>query len=75
MALEWTPDGYRFFIDGVESYALSKEYHPVSHAPLYIILSLGVHRSLAAKIRKEGKPWRSPVFTIDYVRVYQRKKK
>ena len=75
VALEWTPDGYRFFIDGVESYALSKEYHPVSHAPLYIILSLGVHRNLAEKIRKEGKPWRSSAFTVDYVRVYQKKKK
>ena len=41
----------------------------------YIILSLGVHRNLAKKIREEGKPWRSSVFTVDYVRVYQKKKR
>ena len=74
VGLEWTPDDYRFFIDGVESYALSKDVHPISHAPLYMILSFEVHRTLKARIAKEGKPWKSSVYRIDYVRVYQKKK-
>ncbi|MBQ7206902.1 MAG: glycoside hydrolase family 16 protein [Lentisphaeria bacterium] len=74
VGFEWTPDNYRFFIDGVESYALNKAYHPIAHAPLYMILSFEVHRTFAAKIAKEGKPWKSSVYSIDYVRVYQKKK-
>ena len=75
VGFEWTPGKYRFFIDGVESYALDKAYHPIAHAPLYMILSFEVHRTLAAKIAKEGKPWKSSVYSIDYVRVYQKKKR
>ena len=74
VGLEWTPEGCRFFIDGVESFVLSKEYHPVSHVPLYMVLSFEVHRTLKARIAKEGKPWKSSVYSVDYVRVYQKKK-
>ena len=74
VGFEWTPDYGRFFVDGVESFTFTKDVHPISAAPQYIILSIHGHKNMNAKVLKENKPWRSSIFTVDYVRVYQKTK-
>ena len=70
IALEWTPEHYRFFIDGVESYFLPASSHPISQAPLYILLSFEVHPRLRAKLLEQN--FKSSIYSIDYVRVYKK---
>jgi len=73
VGFEWTPDAYRWFIDGVESNKVTKDVHVISAAPLQIIISLEVHRSTKAKWEQENKNQKTSIYSIDYVRVYQKK--
>ncbi len=56
-ALDWQPDAYTFYIDGVETYKTSHPYggreNNVSSVPSYIMLSVEVGGS-------DGKPGKSP---------------
>ena len=72
VGFEWTPDAYRWFIDGVESYAVTKDVHPIADAPLLILVTFEIHKTLEAQIHQAHKPWRSSLYTVDYVRVYQK---
>ncbi len=65
-ALEWTPEKYAFFIDGMK-------YHEVkiaiSHIDEYVILSMEPARN-TEDLRKAVMP---DVFTVDYVKIYKKK--
>ncbi len=64
-ALEWTPERYVFFVDGYRYYEVTEG---VSHIPEYLILSMELPsnpKEIAATVFPD-------VFTVDYVRVYQK---
>lgn len=63
--LEWTPEKYAFYIDGLKFYEVTEG---VSHTEEYIILSMEIPYN-KKEIRKTKFP---DVFTVDYVRVYQK---
>lgn len=63
--LEWTPEKYAFYIDGLKFYEVTDG---VSHIEEYIILSMEIPNN-KKEIRKTKFP---DVFTVDYVRVYQK---
>jgi beta-glucanase (GH16 family) len=65
--LEWTPEKYVFFVDGYKYYEVTRG---ISHIPEYLILSMELP-SDPKDIQKTVFP---DVFTVDYVRVYQKKK-
>jgi beta-glucanase (GH16 family) len=66
-ALEWTPEKYVFFVDGYRYYEVTTG---ISHIPEYLILSMEIP-SKEDEIRNAIFP---DVFTIDYVKVYQKRK-
>jgi len=64
-ALEWTPEKYVFYIDGKKYYT---QEQGLSHIAEYIILSMELPDT-----REQVKNTVFPdVFTVDYVRVYQK---
>ncbi len=65
--LEWTPDEYRFFIDGKESWKTDKA---VSHIDEYIILSLEVGEKQARIVRQDANFLDN--ISVDWVRVYKK---
>lgn len=65
-ALEWTPDKYVFFVDGYKYYEVTTG---ISHIKEYLILSMEIP-SDAKDIQHTVFP---DVFTVDYVKVYQKK--
>lgn len=65
--LEWTPRKYVFFVDGYKFYEVTKG---ISHIPEYLILSMEIPAD-PQEIHHTVFP---DVFTIDYVKVYQKKK-
>lgn len=68
----WTPEGCRFFVDGVEHWQFDKA---VSHRPQFILLSCEVeHLRWAGAVPEGGYGNRQDSRTkmdVDYVRVYQ----
>jgi len=64
-ALEWTPDSYTFYVDGVETWETGRA---VSHRSEYIILSAEVGK-WAGDIARASLP---DTVYFDYVRVYKR---
>lgn len=74
-AFEWTPDAYRFYVDGQLTWA--PEDPPISHAPEYVVLSSEVEDAVplwAGSIPPGGYGSRETSTTrmvVDYVRVYQ----
>ena len=61
----WNPDGYIFYINGVET--ARTDFGGVCQAPLYLILSVGVNELIA-----DNKDLPAD-FVVDYVRAYQYK--
>ncbi|WP_170852649.1 glycoside hydrolase family 16 protein [Sphingobacterium wenxiniae] len=68
-AVEWTPEYYKFYFDGKLVWTATS---PISHRPQYVILSTEVD-SKQVFINKMGDSFLD--FTVDYVRVYQKKSK
>lgn len=66
VGLEWTPEEYRFFLDGKETWRTTEA---VSHAKEYIILSMEID-SWGGDISKAKLP---DSCMFDYVRVYKKK--
>lgn len=66
-ALEWTPDKYAFFVDGYRYYDVTAG---LSHLEEYLILSMEAP-SDPLEMSRAVLP---DVFTVDYVRVYQKPK-
>lgn len=70
--LLWEPDGYTFYIDGVQDG--EKITEPVSHIPQFLILSTEArgYRSAAHTASNEAKAAAKAgdVFLVDYVRVF-----
>ena len=64
--VEWNPDGYIFYVNGVET--ARTDFGGVCKAPLYLILSVGVDENVA---KNEFLP---ASMLVDYVRCYQYKK-
>lgn len=64
-AVEWTPEKYVFFIDGYQYYEVRQG---ISHIDEYMILSMEIP-SNPKEIENAIFP---DVFTVDYVRVYQK---
>lgn len=63
--LEWNPDGYIFYINGIES--ARTDFGGVCQVPLYLIISLGVADNISENKNMPAE------FIIDYVRAYQYK--
>lgn len=61
--VEWNPDGYIFYINGVET--ARTDFGGVCQVPLYLIISLGVGDNIADNQNLPAS------FIIDYVRAYQ----
>jgi len=68
-AVDWTPDGYIFYVDGKESWRFSDA---VSHTEQFIMLSAECeHYRLAGRASDELKQVHVPDhFEVDFVRVY-----
>jgi beta-glucanase (GH16 family) len=66
-AVEWTPEKYAFFVDGYKYYEVTTG---ISQIDEYLILSMEIP-SDPKEIRNAVFP---DVFTVDYVKVYQRAK-
>ena len=65
-ALEWTPEKYVFFVDGYKYYEVTSG---ISNIEEYLILSMEIP-SEVKDIKNTVFP---DVFTVDYVKVYQKK--
>ncbi|MHA4807436.1 glycoside hydrolase family 16 protein [Flavitalea flava] len=65
--LEWTPEGYSTFVDGVQTY---KGHSLISKVPEFMILSMEADSKVAGPLQLTGDP---QYFTVDYVRVYKKK--
>ena len=63
--VEWNPDGYIFYVNGVET--ARTDFGGVCQAPLYLILSVGVNEKIADNTMLPAD------FIVDYVRAYQYK--
>ena len=63
--VEWNPDGYIFYINGVET--ARTDFGGVCTVPLYLILSVGVNENI---VKNKELP---AAFVVDYVRAYQYK--
>lgn len=72
--LEWSPQSLQWYIDGIEKYQLKQN---VPDKPLYLRLLTsvgGVYGDDPSGQIKQGKPTFFPqYFTVDWVRVYQRR--
>lgn len=66
--LEWTPDSYTTFVDGVPTHTGNRY---ISKVPQYMILSLEAEAKVAGPLEERKLPDR---FVIDYVRVYKKVK-
>lgn len=64
-ALEWTPEKYVFYIDGIKFH---EQRQGISHIGEYIILSM----ELPGTMEQLENTVFPDVFTVDYVRVYQK---
>lgn len=64
--LEWTPDGYTTFVDGIKTYS-GKVF--VSKVPEFMILSLEANKLVAGPVDMGRLP---DSFVVDYVRVYKK---
>lgn len=64
-SLEWTPEKYSFFVDGIKYYETNKA---ISHIDEYIILSM----ELPHKIEELSESVFPDIFKIDYVKVYKK---
>jgi beta-glucanase (GH16 family) len=65
-AVEWTPEKYAFFVDGLKYYEVKKA---ISHIDEYMILSFEPAHS-----REDLKEAALPdVYIVDYVRVYKKR--
>lgn len=64
--LEWTPDYYSTFVDGVKTYT-GTTY--ISRVPQFMILSVEANQAIAGKVEKNKLP---DQFLVDYIRVYQK---
>lgn len=60
---EWNPDGYIFYINGVET--ARTDFGGVCRVPLYLIISLGIGENITDNKNLPSE------FIIDYVRAYQ----
>ena len=65
-SLEWTPEKYSFFVDGLKYYEVTEA---VSHIDEYIILSM----ELPQKIEDLANSSLPDVYKVDYVKVYKKK--
>ncbi|MBC7850783.1 MAG: glycoside hydrolase family 16 protein [Chitinophagaceae bacterium] len=65
-ALEWTPDSYVTYVDGVKSYETRTN---ISKVPEFLVLSLEVNAIVAGPLDEARLPAR---YVIDYVRVYKK---
>lgn len=65
-ALEWTPEKYAFYIDGLKFHEVKEG---LSHVDQYMILNMNLPRTLE-KLKKACAP---DTFIVDYVRVYKKK--
>ena len=65
-ALEWTPEKYSFFVDGLKYYEVTEA---ISHIEEYIILSMELPKTLE-DLANSTLP---DVFLVDYVKVYKKK--
>lgn len=64
-AVEWTPEKYAFFVDGLKYHEVARA---ISHTDEYIILSMELPATLEA-LKDSVFP---DVFVVDYVRVYKK---
>jgi beta-glucanase (GH16 family) len=64
--LEWTPDSYSTFVDGVKTYTGNTL---ISGVPEFIVLSLEVNQQVAGPLDRRDLPGK---FIVDYVRVYKK---
>lgn len=64
-ALEWTPDKYAFFIDGLRFH---EQKVGISHIDQYMILSM----ELPSKLENIKQAYAPDTFSVDYVKVYQK---
>lgn len=64
-ALEWTPEKYAFYIDGLKFHEVEEG---ISHIEQYMILSMEIPATLEA-LKKACAP---DTMMVDYVRVYQK---
>ena len=73
--LEWSPEGYKFYIDGVLSYKLKNGYTyngktvEVSQAQSYLKLSVE-SGNWTGKFKPSDTPNNIDGITVDYVKVY-----
>lgn len=63
--VEWNPDGYIFYVNGVET--ARTDFGGVCRVPLYLILSVGVDKNIESNKNLPAE------FIVDYVRAYQYK--
>ena len=71
----WTPEGYTYYIDGVED---GRSSGPVSHTPQFILISTevqGYRRRGFNRAAEEAKEAIGDTFVVDYVRVFDFEKK
>ena len=64
--LEWTPERYSIFVDGVKTHSTGKF---ISKVPEFIVLSLEINKRVAGPLNLKDLP---DSFIIDYVRVYKK---
>lgn len=64
--LEWTPEKYSFFVDGLKYYEVTEA---ISHIEEYMILSM----ELPQKMEDLANSTLPDVFIVDYVKVYKKK--
>jgi beta-glucanase (GH16 family) len=64
--LEWTPDAYKTFVDGVMTYSGNTF---ISQVPEFIVLSMEVDSKVAGPLNERQLP---ASFVVDYVRVYKK---
>ncbi|MBK7106930.1 MAG: family 16 glycosylhydrolase [Ignavibacteriae bacterium] len=64
-SLEWTPEKYVFFVDGLKYYEVNKA---ISHIDEYIVLSMELPNKLEELVNSKF----PDVFIIDYMKVYKK---
>lgn len=64
-ALEWTPEKYVFFVDGLKFH---EQTVGISHIDQYIILSM----ELPGQLENIKRAYAPDTFTVDYVKVYKK---
>lgn len=77
-SMEWTPDYFEFFVDGISQYQYARPDVPDDQMygawpfdkPYYLILNTAVGGGLGGPVAEDDLPY---LFEIEYVRVYQKK--